>query len=391
MSTPDQDFYTQLPISPLPLGDLLLTKTQFSTIPNSWHVIITDIKSSTEAVLSGSHQNVNLIATGSIVSVLNLAFDMQVTIPFFFGGDGATFVVPECLINKAMQVLALYKASTLENFNLELRTGTVPVNTIYEQGYHLHIAKYKSSRSFNIPVVLGNGLNYAEKIIKGDDYLLSGHDGTDSELDLTGMQCRWDKIPPPEDKEEVVTLLVAALDNKQQSAAFSKIMKQIEALYGPHRKRQPISVSRLKLVTTFNRIGLEMRTRLGQFKWLDLLQTWAVNLFGHIYFRTKKGKAYLKSLVEMSDTLVIDGKINTVISGNVKQREALQQYLDALEADGEIIYGLHVSGASVMSCYVRDMKDGHIHFVDGSDGGYTQAARVIKRKLKEINHQQKAD
>ena len=87
----------------------------------------------------------------------------------------------------------------------------------------------------------------------------------------------------------------------------------------------------------------------------------------------------------MSDTLVIDGKINTVISGNKEQRQALQQYLDELEAAGEIIYGLHVSNASVMSCYVRDMKDGHIHFVDGSDGGYTQAARVIKAKLKNIN------
>ncbi|MFD1258309.1 DUF3095 domain-containing protein [Mucilaginibacter terrae] len=386
MLPPDQDFYSQLPISPLPLGDLLLNEKLFSTVPNSWHVIITDIKSSTEAVLSGSHENVNLIATGSIVSVLNLAFDMNITIPFFFGGDGATFIVPPCLINKAMQVLSLYKASTLTNFNLELRTGTVPVKTIYEQGFHLHIAKYRSSKSFYIPIILGNGLNYAEKIIKGDDYLLSGHDTTVDELNLTGMQCRWDKILPPENKEEVVTLLVAALHHKGQAAAFSKIMKKIEAIYGPHRKRQPISVSRLKLVTTFNRIGLEMRTRLGQFKWLHLVQTWAVNLFGHVFFLTRRGRAYLKSLVEMSDTLVIDGKINTVISGNIKQREALQQYLDELEASGEIIYGLHVSNASVMSCYVRDMKDGHIHFVDGSDGGYTQAARVIKGKLKEINN-----
>ena len=241
MST-DQDFYTELPVSPLPLSELLLQEELFSTVLSSWHVIITDIKSSTEAVLGGSHENVNLIATGSIVSVLNLAFDMNITIPFFFGGDGATFIVPECLISKAMQVLSLYKASTLTNFNLELRTGTVPVETIYEQGFHLHIAKYRSSKSFYIPVVLGNGLNYAEKIIKGDDYLLSGHDGTEHELNLTGMQCRWDKIPPPEDKEEVVTLLVAALHHHGQAAAFSKVMKKIEALYGPHRKRQPISV-----------------------------------------------------------------------------------------------------------------------------------------------------
>jgi len=83
----------------------------------------------------------------------------------------------------------------------------------------------------------------------------------------------------------------------------------------------------------------------------------------------------------MSDTLVIDGKINTVISGTVKQSKVLRVVLDALESDGKIVYGMHISGASIMSCYVRDMKDGHIHFVDGSEGGYTKAATVLKAKL----------
>ena len=106
-------------------------------------------------------------------------------------------------------------------------------------------------------------------------------------------------------------------------------------------------------------------------------------LFGYIYFHTKNGKTYLQSLVEMADTLVIDGKINTVISGTTKQRLALQKVLDKLEAEGKLIYGLHISRASVISCYVRDLKDDHIHFVDGSEGGYTQAARILKRKLKD--------
>ncbi len=385
MPASNDEFYTKLPVNRMPLGRLLTREKLFAAIPANWHVIITDIKGSTQAVLGGGHQNVNLIATGSIVSVLNLAFSKHITIPFFFGGDGATFIVPPSLVDKAMQVLSLYRASTKENFNLELRTGTVAVKKIYTEGYQLSIARYSSSKLFSIPVLLGNGLNYAEKLIKGDDYLFAENPAPRQALDLTGMQCRWDKIAPPEDKEEVVTLLIAARKGATQSAAFSKVMNKIEELYGPHQNRQPISVSRLKLVTTFNRIKLEMRTRLGRYKWLDLLQTWATNLYGFIYFRTEQGKAYLKSLVEMSDTLVIDGKINTVISGNVQQRRELQKFLDEEETAGEIIYGIHVSNASVMSCYVRDMQDGHIHFVDGSDGGYTQAARVIKGKLKEVN------
>ena len=81
-----------------------------------------------------------------------------------------------------------------------------------------------------------------------------------------------------------------------------------------------------------------------------------------------------------SDTLVIDGRINTVISGTREQREMLVDQLKEMEAEGEIYYGLFVSKESVMSCYVRNIKEGHIHFVDGAEGGYTKAASVIKRK-----------
>jgi len=33
-----------------------------------------------------------------------------------------------------------------------------------------------------------------------------------------------------------------------------------------------------------------------------------------------------------------------------------------------------------MSCYVRNLNERHVHFVDGAEGGYTNAARVIKQK-----------
>jgi len=102
---------------------------------------------------------------------------------------------------------------------------------------------------------------------------------------------------------------------------------------------------------------------------------------GYLYFKTRKGKVYLRNLVSMSDTLVIDGRINTVISGTSEQREMLVGELNKLEAAGEIIYGLHVSKESVISCYVRNVNDKHIHFIDGAEGGYTKAAGMIKRKV----------
>ena len=52
-----------------------------------------------------------------------------------------------------------------------------------------------------------------------------------------------------------------------------------------------------------------------------------------------------------------------------------------MEKNNEIIFGFYVSKESVMSCYVQSMDKNHVHFVDGSDGGYTKAAEVLKKKL----------
>jgi hypothetical protein len=381
MSQPTDQFYNDLPANRMALADLLVKASLFHPVPADWHVIITDIKGSTQAVQSGLHETVNLIATGSIVTVLNLAFRAGITVPFFFGGDGATFIVPPSIVDQAMQGLLLYRLNTSENFNLELRVGVVPVQEIYQKGHELNISKFGLSDAFSIPVILGKGLSFAEQLIKAEDYLFTSELAPAAELDLSGMQCRWDKIDPPEHSQEIVTLLIMAVGLVSPALIFSKVIRHIDEIYGPPQKRQPISVAKLKLKSSFDRLSVEMRARIGKIRFFELLKSWLINLYGYIYFQTESGKNYLNRLVEMSDTLVMDGRINTVISGNQAQRFQLLKVLDELEQAGEVLYGMHVSGDSVMSCYVRDLKDGHIHFVDGAEGGYTQAARQLKTKL----------
>ena len=384
MPTNQDHFFSNLPINKIPLQQLLLKKDSFKAVPANWHIIITDIKSSTQAVNSGLHENVNLIATGSIVTVLNIAFKANIAIPFFFGGDGATFIIPESIIDRSMKALQIYRRNTQENFNLDLRAGIVPVKEIYELGHTLKISRFNISKIFSIPIILGDGLDYAEKIIKGEDYLFANDNSADEELDLSGMQCRWDKIQPPENSEEVVTLIAIVRDFSKQATVLSKVIAQLDQIYGSSEKRQPISIPKLIFRTSFNHLGREMRHRLGKVKFFELIKTWLVNAYGYIYFRTESGQKYLNQMVEMSDTLVIDGRLNTVITGTIEQRTKLENFLDQLEANDEIMYGIYVSGESVMSCYVRDLEDDHIHFVDGAEGGYTKAAAVLKEKIKKL-------
>lgn len=234
---------------------------------------------------------------------------------------------------------------------------------------------------FAIPVLLGSGLMYAEKKIKGPDYIFSTTAASSDDLDLSGMQCRWDKIKPPENDHEIISLLVISRENVKQSFAFKKVMDKLDVIFGNAKKRTPISTGKLKLKATLAKLGLEMRARMGGFRPFYLLINWTKTLLGYFYFKTRKGKVYLNNLVDMSDTLVIDGKINTVISGTTRQRKLLEEALNKIERNGEIIYGMHISTESVMSCYVRNMDDAHIHFVDGAEGGYTKAAAIIKDKI----------
>ena len=374
-------FYTSLPINNVGLDDLLSDEALFIQVPVDWHIVITDIKNSTKAVLNGQHQTVNFLATGSIVIVLNIANKMNVDVPFFFGGDGATFIVPPSIIDAVMQALSKYKVNSLNNFELELRAGVVPVRKIYDDGYELRVSKHSRSSVFSIPVVLGQGLDYAEKLIKGEDYLADKYPDDEDEPDMTGMQCRWDRIAVPENQEEVIALLVTAREGVRQSAVLSKVIQLMDEIYGPPQQRQPISINKLRLKTSYNSLKTELLARLGKSRVLKVIHAMILNAYGYIYFRTLKGKLYLEQLVQMSDTLVIDGRINTVISGTAAQRFSLEERLQQMETAGEIYYGLHISNASIMSCYVRNMDDAHIHFVDGSDGGYTQAARMLKAKL----------
>ncbi|MCX6319695.1 MAG: DUF3095 domain-containing protein [Bacteroidetes bacterium] len=382
MSTSGNElFYARLPINAIPLSELLMESHLFYSVPENWHIIITDVKNSTQAALDGRHQTVNLVATGSIVAALNVAYKDNILIPFFFGGDGATFIIPPNLLSSTLAALHQHRENSLTNFQLDLRVGHVPVQEIYKDERTLKISKLKTSDLFNIPVILGDGLNHAERIIKGKEIGYPEASGNDQELDMSGMHCRWDKIKPPSNGNEVISLLVSARNMDMQSQAFRKVMEAIDRIYGSQEVRKPISINRLRMVSSFKRINAEMRVRMGGFKLFYLTRTWLTTLIGKLYFRTKKGKEYLYKLVDMSDTLVIDGRINTVITGSAAQREELTTLLENLERDGEIFFGLHISTASVMSCYVRNLEEQHVHFIDGADGGYTKAAGVLKKKI----------
>lgn len=382
MPAPQTDqFYSELPLNEVSVNELVADQKLFFPVPDDWQVVMTDIKGSTQAVKDGLHQVVNLVATGSIIAGLNIARKANTAIPFFFGGDGATLIVPASLVDQIIRALNEHRENTSKSFGLELRVGHMLVADIYQKQHQLIIAKVKMGEKFSIPVVLGAGLRYAEEVLKEDELVPYMLDVKATVLDLDGMECRWDKVKPPKDLFEVVCLLAVVRNDEHQSIFYKKVLDKIDEIYGQQQTRNPISTGRLKLQATLGRMNIEMRAKLGKFALWYLIENWLITLFGKIYFRYDQGgKFYLKRLVELSNTLTIDGKISTVISGTVQQRELLVASLSQMEQAGEIIFGWHTNKESVISCYVRDRLDQHIHFVDGSEGGYTRAAGMLKKK-----------
>ncbi|MEL6658304.1 MAG: DUF3095 family protein [Bacteroidota bacterium] len=375
-------FYQDLPTFQRDLSALLSSDDNFQSVPADWHVIVTDVKNSTIAVSKGQHEDVNLVATGSIIAVLNIAYQHNTLVPFFFGGDGATLIVPHALLDQAMASLLQHQENSRRNFALELRVGQVKVADLYQAQHQISIAKWEVDPAFAIPIVLGGGLAKAEKMVKADRYELQHKSGMHA-LDLTGMECRWNKIKPPQDVREVVCLLVAFTNNKDNRTVAKQVMDAIEKIYGSRTERNPISVKRLQLDTSIAKINREVSVKFGQPNWFTLIKTSIVTFLAQFFYfkASQEGRNYLNRLVELSDTLVIDGRISTIISGTSAQRLALSEQLEKLEETGQIKYGMHVTQESIMSCYVRDREHQHIHFVDGADGGYTRAAVHLKQKL----------
>ena len=62
----------------------------------------------------------------------------------------------------------------------------------------------------------------------------------------------------------------------------------------------------------------------------------------------------------------------------------LQAYLEGQRREGRLVYGMHKSTEALLTCIVFSYNGNHVHFVDGSDGGYAMAACGLKAQLKSL-------
>lgn len=385
-----ENFYADLPV--LENFTDITYSENFGIVPDNWAVIVTDIVESTQAIADGKYKDINLLGACSIIVILNIVGDLE--IPFVFGGDGASMLIPLRFIPQATQALLAVQKMATDEFNLDLRVGIVPIKAI-SSNYEIKIAKLRISENYNQAIFRGGGISYATDLVKNQattDLYTPKSQGLDAIADFSGLECRWQDIPTRH--EEILSLIVSvtAPSQSQTDILYREVINEIDRIYGQGTECHPVVSDNLQLSFREKNLSAETRVFTASQSWLNkFLYLWKlrlINLLGLILmtFNIKTGifnwGDYKQLVSESTDFKKFDDVLRMVISGRTKQRQKLVDYLEQKFKEGRLVYGVHVSDRALMTCLVFERASHHVHFVDGADGGYALAAKEMKERMK---------
>jgi hypothetical protein len=355
----------------------------FTDVPKEWIVIVSDIKGSTKAIDAGRYKEVNFVGAMAIIALLNLV--KEVEIPFIFGGDGATILIPPRFKDSAIEVLLATQDHAKKAFDIELRVGMIEVDTLYQFGQHVEMTKLAVSPDYHQAIVRGGGLSYAENLIKDDEnptYQLQRED-KEYFADFSGLECRWEDIPSP--KMETLSLLIMAQD-QNNSVVYEEIMQEMDTIFGKNSERHPINSNNLTLSFSLKKLLIEASLfSVGSLSKIPhLLREIVENMIGNwLIKRGRDGWGEYKSHVgTTTDVEKFDDMLRMIVASDEEERNRFSDYLESRYKNGKIYYGIHVTNRALMTCLVFERHGRQVHFVDAADGGYAMAAKQLKRQIK---------
>ena len=385
------DFYANLPV----IENFFDSSNQknFHPLPDDWYVAITDIINSTDAISNDNYEAVNILGASPIVGIFNVA-DRD-TIPFTFGGDGASFCLPPSLLNDAQRVLGGCKTIGKAEYDLDLRAAIIPLSYIREQGYDIQVARYRASEFYIQAIFSGGGLNFAEDLLKKPDsntFRVPALEDAQT-VDFSGLECRWQKVKQP--YNEVITMMVKcnpSIDQPQE--IYEEVFQKMRATFGFDDKTNPIDVPGLSMTLSFSKLMGEARIQTFGQGWLKRigyifkvqLQTIIGKFLMALNYETTATdwSLYKSDMAQNCDHRKFDDMLRVVISGSKSQRKEFESFLNKQFKDEKLAYGIHLADTAMITCMVFQYHRDHIHFVDGSGGGYVSAAKQLKKRIQSL-------
>ena len=382
-------------LQPLESFATALETERHSPVPDDWWIVVADVTGSTQAIAAGAYKKVNTVGAACIAAVVNV--DRSVDIPFVFGGDGATFAVPGTVRDRVVPALREAQRLSRQSFDLALRVGMVRVSTLVAEGLAVRLARVRLSANVTQPTFSGSGWQEAERRVK--DPRAAGvlrveeHDGP-CEGSFEGFECRWQGVPSFKDHK--LALLVAAVSNDPATdlRTYRDVSATIASIYGDIASYHPLRTDRMRLSFDPGELGHEWRVRSSRLTAIGRAGYFArmmlQNLAGVYLFARKadtssvRWSRYVDDMVDNCDFRKFDGVLRMVIDGSESQCEQLRSYLEGEYRKRRLAYGIHKSREALVTCIVFSYNQNHVHFVDGSDGGYAMAARGLKEQLRSL-------
>jgi hypothetical protein len=356
----------------------------YQSVPRDWHVVLTDVKGSTKAIEAGRYKDVNRVGAAAIVCAQQGMGGRE--LPYVFGGDGATFLVPPGFLDGVCSRLASLKALSERAFGLGLRVGVIGVAEVLEGGAKIELARFELAGGRSIAIFRGGGLTAAEAKIKGDEARYGLNAAPLGEADLDELSCRWSAVPAS--RGVSVSLLVQARGGDAPQVYQRVLAGLNEVIEHGLEAANPIQRSSMSYRGWWECVSDEARYFPSRFSGAFLKKVVGISV-AVASFRWKippfffDPKSYSDSIPAHCDYRKFDDTLRMIIDCSPAQAAELRDFLEGLRAEGLVFYGVHEASASLMTCYVKSTAPGeHIHFVDGGNGGYAMAAKELKAQIK---------
>lgn len=361
----------------------VLDETRYVPVPDAWWIALCDVTMSTQAITEGRYRAVNVAGAALIAAVGNALPGAD--LPFVFGGDGATLLVPPEHRDTVAAVLAATVTWVREAHALDLRAALLPVSAVRQAGHDLRIARYAASAHVDYAMFSGGGLAFADAAMKRGLHAIPGA-AAGAKPDLTGLSCRFEAVTARDGL--VLSLIVLPADGGDRSAVLAilgAILAEIDA--GPGMGRPlpesgpPMRPPWSGLVADARAEGPLAGSRALRMAALFLTRAAACALFGlGPSFGRFSPRRYRRRLAANADFRKYDDGLRLTVACPVAAADRIETRLTAAQGAGLVRYGLHRQDAAVVTCVSPSvLRDDHVHFVDGADGGYARAAAMLKR------------
>lgn len=381
-----KNFYLELPII-TNFYDISDPKYYFS-VPKDWYLILLDIKNSTLAIQQGRYKEVNISGALAITAIANLLGTLEY--PFVFGGDGATLLIHNSYVEEAKGILVSLKQKVKENFDLELRIGGISISDCIEKKLTLKIAKMQISKCYYQALFSGDANEYLEDQLKKDQIKFFTA-SEPKEPNLIGFSCRWQDIESTEDCH--IALIIKFKEKENQEKILESILAKIREIYGEVDNWHPVTISKMSTIPLRSKYVITeaklTNPKVNLFHILKIkIELLLVKFFTKLPFEVGMEINYhditkIRNMEYAScDFRKMEGALKLILKSSNKQKDLLIEFLENLYSQKKILYGYYTDKKVHITCNAFMDRKQDVHFLDVINGGFTNAAKMLKEKEK---------